>query len=106
MKQYRQGDVLIVKIDSIPANAKSVKSKVVAEGEGHHEHVVTDDVEVLEVDGTLYLAVNESGQLEHVTKGTRSKAEHNAVSLEKGYYKVVLQQEYDPYEDLIRQVRD
>ena len=106
MKQYRQGDVLIVKVDSIPAGAKAVKTKVVAEGEGHHEHVVTSEVDVVENDGTLYLVVSKSGKLEHVTKGTRTKAEHNAIDLEEGYYKVVLQQEYDPYEDLIRQVRD
>ena len=103
---YRQGDVLLKKIDSIPSNAKPIKNKVVAEGEGHHEHVVTDNIEVFVSDESMFLAVNKAGRLEHVVTGTRTPAEHNAIDLPEGNYEVVLQREYDPFEKTIQQVRD
>lgn len=104
--QFRQGDVLIEKVETIPASAKKAKTKVVAEGEGHHEHVVSDEVDIMLDDENMYLAVSESGVLQHVVKGTRSKAEHNTIDLPAGNYRVIQQREYDPYEDLIRQVQD
>lgn len=104
--QFRQGDVLIEKVEKIPSTAKKAKTKVVAEGEGHHEHVVSDEVHILLDDENMYLAVSENGTLEHVTKGTRSKAEHNTIDLPAGNYRVIQQREYDPYEEIIRQVQD
>ena len=104
--QFRQGDVLLEKIESIPAAAKAAKTKVVAVGEGHHEHVVDEETQILLDGDNMYLAVNAAGQLEHVVTGTRTKAEHNTIDLPAGNYRVIQQREYDPYEDLIRQVRD
>lgn len=104
--QFRQGDVLIEKVENIPSSAKKVKTKVVAEGEGHHEHIVSDEVDILLENENMFLAVSENGTLEHVVKGTKSKAEHNTINLPAGNYRVIQQQEYDPYEEIIRQVLD
>lgn len=103
---YRQGDVLLKKIDRIPEHAKETQKKVVAEGEGHHQHVVTEDVQVFVSDESMFLSVNKSGRLEHVVAGTRTPAEHKSIDLPEGNYEVVIQREYDPYERIIRIVKD
>lgn len=104
--QFRQGDVLVEKVEKIPSTAKKAKTKVVAEGEGHHEHVVSDEVDIMLDDENMYLVVTENGTLEHVAKGTKTKAEHNTIDLPAGNYRVIQQREYDPYEEIIRQVQD
>lgn len=104
--QARQGDVFVEKISALPTGTTKVETKIVAEGEGHHEHVVNENVDIVMKDGVMYLVVNEDTTMDHVTKGTTTQAEHNPVSLEKGYYQVTIQREYDPYEDVIRQTRD
>lgn len=103
---YRQGDVLLKKIDRIPENANPTKNKVVAEGEGHHEHVVDEETEVFVTDESMYLAVNKAGRLEHVVTGTRIPAEHLPIDLPEGNYQVIKQREFDPYEKKIREVQD
>lgn len=103
---YRQGDVLLKRIDSIPEDAKPTKNKVIAEGEGHHEHVVDVGTEVFVSDESIYLAVNKAGRLEHVVTGTRTLAEHLPIDLPAGNYEVVKQREFDAYEKIIRQVQD
>lgn len=103
---YRQGDILLKRIDSIPSDAKLTKNKVIAEGEGHHEHVVDEETGVFVSDESMYLAVNKAGRLEHVVTGTRTPAEHLPIDLPAGNYEVVKQREYDPYEKIIRQVQD
>lgn len=109
MKQFRQGDVLLVKVNAIPKNAKEVKDKIIAHGESsNHCHRVTNNIEVLETDGEMYLQVNEEGKLEHVLVSNPDTwtGEHHAIALEQGCYKVIKQIEYDPYEDHIRNVMD
>ena len=103
---YRQGDCLIKQIDSIPTTAKKAKTTVVAVGEGHHEHKAIGDVEVLEVDETLYLAVNTEGKLVHVHTGTETQADHLPIDLPAGNYEVIHQRAYNPYEKAIERVLD
>lgn len=103
---YRQGDVLLKKITLIPTNAIKAKSAIVAEGEGHHEHKAIGDVDVLECDDTLYLAVNTEGKLVHVHTGTETQADHFPLDLPAGNYEVVHQRNYNPYEKAIERVRD
>jgi hypothetical protein len=102
----RQGDVLLRKIKSLPINTKTAKSKIIAIGEGHHEHKAIGDLDVLELDEKLYLAVNSKGQLVHVHTGTETLAEHLPIELEQGFYEVIHQQQYNPYEKAIERVRD
>lgn len=103
---YRQGDVLLKQIESIPAKALKAKTAVVAVGEGHHEHKAVGDVDVLELEETLYLAVNTEGKLIHVHTGTETQADHLPIELPPGNYEVVHQRNYNPYEKAIERVRD
>lgn len=109
MKQFRQGDVLLMQVKNLPAHAKKVEDKIIAHGEtSNHCHRVSDTVDVLEHEGELFLHVTEAGALEHVlvTNPSTWTGEHHPIPLEKGYYQVIKQVEYDPYEDHIRQVMD
>lgn len=107
-KQFivRQGDVMLKQISEIPANATRAKSKIVAVGEGHHEHKAIGDLEVMEVEDRLFLAVNTEGKLVHVNAGTEVQAEHLPIDIPAGTYEVIHQRQYNPYEKAIERVRD
>jgi len=102
----RQGDVLVKEISMLPSGAVKVKSSVVAVGEGHHEHKVIGEVDVLELDERLYLSVDANGKLVHVHTGTDNMAEHLPIDLPAGTYEIVHQRQYNPYEKAIERVRD
>ena len=90
MKMKRQGDILIVRVDNIPLDAKNRKSRVLAEGEatGHlHE---LDSGEVYGKDGVLYFKISSE------KPSTLLHPEHKAITFEPGAYKVVKQREYEP----------
>jgi hypothetical protein len=98
---YRQGDVLIRRIDGLPKQ-KAVKreSGAILEGEatGHvHRIAELTQAEVLEIGDGVYLRVGETGvRIVH--------EEHADVVLPAGNYEVVRQREYSPEE--IRNVAD
>lgn len=103
---YRQGDILIRQIGSIPTTEKS-KTHIVAVGEGHHDHALYGDVTVYgSEEKGMYFSVNSKGVLEHNVIGTRTKAEHEPIELPAGNYEVVYQRQYNPYEKAIERVRD
>lgn len=104
--QARQGDVMLRKIEAMPKGVTKAKTKIVAVGEGHHEHKAIGDLEVMELDEKLYLAVNSEGKLVHVHTGTETLAEHLPIDLEEGFYEVIHQRQYNPYEKAIERVRD
>lgn len=98
---YRQGDVLIRRIKTLPApKGKQRKSGVLAEGEvTGHAHRVEDltSAEVLEIENGLYLRVGEEGvRIVH--------EEHAPITLAPGNYEVEIQREYAP--EAIRNVAD
>ena len=105
-KTYRQGDVLLVAVATIPEEAKDRVSRVgnrlvLAEGEATgHAHAVKSREAVLFRDPELnrvFLQVTGQGvALEH--------DEHSPVALAPGAYEVVRQVEYSPEE--IRRVAD
>jgi hypothetical protein len=105
---YRQGDVLIRRVGSIPKMATRTAKKdqsgnariVLAYGEvTGHAHAI-HDLESVDVfvtgDGVMYLHVKEPVALQH--------EEHAAITLPTGNYKRVIQQEYAP--EAIRNVQD
>ncbi len=98
---YRQGDVLIRQIVSLPKQ-KAVRqtSGVLAEGEttGHAHRVENmTATEVFEIGNGLYLRVGEEGvRIVH--------EEHAPITLPAGNYEVIRQREYSPEE--IRNVED
>lgn len=103
MKMYRQGDVLLRRIKTVPKDAEKQKvtSRIVlAYGEvTGHAHAIQDfdavDVFV-KADGTMYLSIKEETALVH--------EEHSTIVLSPGKYERVIQREYSPEE--IRNVRD
>ena len=103
---YRQGDVLIERIPSLPANAKKMAREngrvILAHGEvTGHAHAITDK------HADLYSAVD-SGDVTflEITEAVAALEhdEHATITLEPGTYRVTRQREYSP--EAIRNVAD
>ena len=100
-KIYRQGDVLVIPVNSIPTDLKQTKRVTLALGEvtGHH-HTIHDGATgyASDVDALVdYIEVTApSADLTH--------QEHSTIPIPAGTYKVVKQVEYTPAE--LRNVRD
>ena len=100
---YRQGDVLLVPVDEVPAG-KSVKREgsklILARGEatGHHHAVMERNAELIESAEAVYLKIMEAPA--HLTH-----QEHATITVAPGTYRVVRQREYQPKE-LPRRVVD
>jgi hypothetical protein len=115
--QFRHGDVFLVVVDSIPADAKKRTGNVVAEGEiTGHAHTLdrpmveaaaptptkrkinTNDYEMYEKDGNLYFRTGKQGaSIKH--------QEHNRIGLPGDTcFKVIIQREWSPEGD--QRVRD
>ena len=98
MKQYRQGDVFIEAIASLPRGCIGVEHHgmiVLAYGEATgHTHAITvkeDDVKLLELGDERFLEVKSPAVLRH--------EEHSAVVIEPGVYRVVRQREYSKIDE-------
>lgn len=93
-KQYRQGDVLLVKVTSLPhdAEAEKIDDKhiILAYGEttGHAHRLSTAYATAYKWQGNRLIEVHQPSELIH--------EEHNSINLPPGVYKVVLQREYSP----------
>jgi hypothetical protein len=94
MTIYRQGDVLLVKQDDLPDNAKPATSEagriVLAYGEvTGHAHAIDGRL------ATLYSAGNQ--RFVQAEEGaTLTHEEHASIALETGVYEVIRQREYTP----------
>lgn len=103
MKVFRQGDVLIKEIESIPETAKKANPKngkwILAEGEatGHH-HAITLMTGILFIDelNRMFLHTEKSCELTH--------QEHGPITIPAGNFEVIRQREYTP--EAIRNVAD
>lgn len=98
---YRQGDVLIRRIESLPTQkAQPRLTGILAYGEvTGHCHKVEDlaKAEVLEIENGLFLRVGDEGvRIVH--------DEHSPISLPAGNYEIEIQREYAP--EAIRNVAD
>lgn len=105
-KMYRQGDVLIVAVESVPADLVEVprtkRGVVLAEGEvtGHAHRIPSRHASLYRSEtDARYLRVMGPApvQLQH--------EEHSPVTLPPGSYRVTIHREYQPGE-LPRQVQD
>ena len=126
-KQYRHGDILLIKIDELPKNIKfkTKKSKIILKGEvTGHAHRLEGNAKILEVaeriannpigvwDGQMLVAntitVEPKSQVigyavvKEPTELTHE--EHNTITLPVGTYEIRRQREYDA--DYIRFVED
>jgi len=108
MNFIQQGDVLIKRVDSIPTGANKVGRNhgkygrgryILAEGETTgHAHAITQEVELFEKDGILYMKNNDQVEVEH--------EEHGNVQVPDGIWRVDIVQEYDHFEEEARRVMD
>ncbi len=87
---WRQGDLLILKIKDIPAEASKQEKRILAEGEATGHMHELDAGEVYEKDGVLFFQIDPAGP------ATLHHPEHKAITFEPGRYKVIRQREYEP----------
>lgn len=90
---YRQGDVLLQKIDSLPLNSQPIEFEdrvILAYGEvtGHCHALSTASASMFTFNAQRLIQVVEGAQLRH--------EEHATIVLPKGVYKVIQQREYVP----------
>lgn len=99
---FRQGDVLLVPVDAMPAGGTRVEPEagrlILARGEatGHHHSVTAEKASLVEAAEGVFLQIMSATALEH--------QEHTAIWLQPGVYRVVRQREYTPRE--VAWVRD
>lgn len=113
-----QGDVQFRTVKELPKEALKIKHRPIALGEhSGHEHILTGDVELFELNGVTYAAVGGDGaMLQHVheskfkgnyaTKKVIEKADHKPLVLEPGVYEFFIQGAYNPYKKLMEKVID
>ena len=99
---YRQGDVLLIKQERLPENAKPAPHEanriVLAYGEatGHAHALDIKYAAVYQLGGTTFIEAMDGATVTH--------EEHREIALQSGVYKIVRQREYTPQE--VRYVRD
>ncbi|MBD3352496.1 MAG: hypothetical protein GF364_13490 [Candidatus Lokiarchaeota archaeon] len=88
MELYRQGDVLIVKIEKLPNFTRMMNSDIIVEGEATgHAHRLKNGW--LYTDGRdLFISAQADTEIVH--------EEHDTIPLDAGLYKVIRQREYIP----------
>lgn len=94
--------------------ARKVKHNIIARGEvSGHSHIAVGEVEVLEMDGSIFLDVTGDAWLKHlleepfVQQGQEIwTGEHADIKLEKGFYKYVPQTEFDLFAHRVIIVKD
>lgn len=96
--QYRQGDVLLVKVESLPEKKKKIEREsgriILAHGEvtGHAHAISHPGAQLWQSqvwnDRSVYLELNETTELQH--------EEHGCITLDPGFYQVVRQREFSP----------
>lgn len=89
---WRQGDVLIDRIEAVPEGAVERPDVILAEGEvtGHmHRVQVPETAQLWELGGVLYMKVV-------APSATIVHDEHKAITLPEGTYRVWKQREYTP----------
>ncbi len=97
----RQGDLLIRKVNNFPKSGRYLRENVIQEGEatGHTHRLQGASVQVYELeDGRRAFELKEPTKLVH--------EEHKEIELPKGKFVVLIEKEYNPFAEAIRQVMD
>lgn len=100
VEMYRQGDILLKKIEKIDGKKVCEEQKILAYGEvtGHKHVLKGKGVKFFETeDGQVQVQVEQTAQLMH--------EEHHQIDIEQGNYLIVQQREFDLVEG-VRQVAD
>ncbi len=93
--------------------AKKLNTRIIARGEiSDHAHIITGDAELYEYEDEVYIEVKGNACIKHLIESAFIQGnevwtkEHKDIDLKKGTYKYIPQIEYDPYEEIIQQVKD
>jgi len=98
LNQGRQGDLMFIKVNTIPKTAKLVKSGVILHSDTtSHEHKI--------VGGKLYKTKKGDQFAESSGKTTVTHEEHGTLFLSKGKTKIVRQRQYVG-NDMVEVVKD
>lgn len=96
LPKYRQGDVLISRVEKPEAEFTATASHVLRQGLATgHSHIATcpkGELAVTAIGGETYIRVRGK---KGVT-GLVSHEEHGAIELPRGVYKITIQQQYSP----------
>jgi len=85
---YRQGDVLVRKIEKLPKKVRKLEEDIIVMGEATgHAHRIQNGTLFLS-GSTMYLQADAGATLVH--------EEHAPIELDPGIYEVVRQREFDP----------
>lgn len=117
---FHQGDVQGKTINSLPKNCRRIDNQPLAYGEiSGHIHVLTGDVELYENNEKKFAKVgNKGARLQHILHGNLKSAncmtevkelpvaDHKSILLSPGIYEFGIQKQYDPYENVFKQVVD
>ena len=100
---YRNGDLLIRQIDKLPKGLKKLDTNILAEGQftGHNHKIVAEPIDLTiytDNEGKKYFNLNKDSDLTH--------QEHKTIKIKKGLYELVIEQEFDPFQEVINQVKD
>lgn len=103
MNIYRHGDVDIIQINELPPNLQKHDNLTLAFGEatGHH-HTLVAEPEM------AFVFVDEKGNKFFEAKADIkiTHQEHKTLEIKKGYYKVLIEKEYNPFDEKINEVKD
>ncbi len=100
-EKYRQGDIVLKKVDKIEGKPVETGRKVLAYGEKTgHSHVLDGDVLFYENgNGQILCSINSNAELIH--------QEHKpSIQIPRGDYLVIRQREYDLADGIVRHVSD
>jgi hypothetical protein len=103
---YRHGDLLLKRVEAIPADATQLNTLTLAEGEatGHH-HTFTKGSVVLHAPANVTDDVQK--YIEVKTKSAElTHQEHSKIDVGQGVYALSIEREYSPVDKVIRTVLD
>ena len=98
---YRHGDLCIKSIEKLPEKLRKLTHNILAEGEvtGHAHKLISGDFTLYEDEkGTLYFQAVTPVEIDH--------EEHGIKEIADDIYIVEREQEFDPFEKVIRQTQD
>ena len=115
-----QGDVQFKRISTLPNDVEKTENKPLAFGEiSGHVHVLTGDVDFFEAkDGRRFARIKGDGaRLQHIHESNLKSEflietkelpamDHKSILVPPGLYEFGIQKQYDPFEEVFKQVQD
>lgn len=103
-KPIRHGEVILKPVSKIPkGETTTVDSYRVADSDAGHHHILqSKDIVVTTKDNNTFVEAKEEGTIIHQKETDR----HKDLPIAPGKYQVLKKTEYDPFEKVLRDVKD